>query len=198
MKKFISKIQNNIEKIIISSFSPTDLGFDLSTETFENDEYFLNFTQELLYCQIKTNLLENEKQLVRIFVDEKLTNLIFIGTGKEVNDTNVDGYLIVDHVNMSGKNPLRGPNDDTYGVRFPDMGGTYKNQIPDEKLSSLNLGKTKLLVPKNVNNLSSIEKEVLEKYGEINIISDETYYGIITAKHSRIPVELILLKKKRR
>ncbi len=39
-----------------------------------------------------------------------------------------DLMLITDHINfvgMSGQNPLRGPNDDSLGPRFPDMTGAY-------------------------------------------------------------------------
>jgi len=33
--------------------------------------------------------------------------------------------LITDHINMMGENPLRGPNDDHFGPRFPDMTDVY-------------------------------------------------------------------------
>lgn len=39
-----------------------------------------------------------------------------------------DLMLITDHVNlvgMTGNNPLRGPNDDSFGPRFPDMSQAY-------------------------------------------------------------------------
>lgn len=32
---------------------------------------------------------------------------------------------ITDHINMMGENPLRGPNDDRFGPRFPDMTAVY-------------------------------------------------------------------------
>lgn len=33
--------------------------------------------------------------------------------------------LITDHINMSGQNPLTGPNIDAFGPRFPDMGQAW-------------------------------------------------------------------------
>src|SRR4029077_5540437 len=34
--------------------------------------------------------------------------------------------LICDHINLQGANPLTGPNDDRFGVRFPDMTHAYE------------------------------------------------------------------------
>lgn len=36
-----------------------------------------------------------------------------------------DLMLIADHLNLMGAHPLRGPNDDTLGPRFPDMTAAY-------------------------------------------------------------------------
>jgi purine-nucleoside phosphorylase len=36
-----------------------------------------------------------------------------------------DLMLIVDHLNLTGRSPLVGPNDDSRGTRFPDMSAAY-------------------------------------------------------------------------
>jgi purine-nucleoside phosphorylase len=36
-----------------------------------------------------------------------------------------DLMVVTDHINMTGTNPLIGPNLDTFGPRFPDMGKVY-------------------------------------------------------------------------
>jgi purine-nucleoside phosphorylase len=40
-----------------------------------------------------------------------------------------DLVLITDHINMLGENPLRGPNMDQFGVRFPDMSAAYTPRL---------------------------------------------------------------------
>lgn len=43
-----------------------------------------------------------------------------------------DLMLISDHINLMGMNPLRGPNIDDLGVRFPDMSDAYSESLRAE------------------------------------------------------------------
>ena len=52
-----------------------------------------------------------------------------------------DLMLISDHINMMGINPLRGPNIDELGVRFPDMSEAYPESLrADAKKAAAKLG----------------------------------------------------------
>ncbi|RME01329.1 MAG: purine-nucleoside phosphorylase, partial [Bacteroidetes bacterium] len=48
-----------------------------------------------------------------------------VNPGHEVGDL----VFIEDHINLLPDNPLRGPNDDRLGPRFPDMLNTYDKEL---------------------------------------------------------------------
>ena len=54
-----------------------------------------------------------------------------------------DLMLITDHINFMGVNPLHGPNEDEFGVRFPDMSRVYCRELGElAKAAAKDLGVT--------------------------------------------------------
>lgn len=44
--------------------------------------------------------------------------------------------LVDDHINLTGANPLVGPNEDQWGPRFPDMTNAYDRQLREKALDA--------------------------------------------------------------
>jgi purine-nucleoside phosphorylase len=69
--------------------------------------------------------------------------LVLTNAAGGVNTTFAQGALMVidDHLNLTGTNPLVGPNDDRFGPRFPDMTEVYSSRlrtIADTAASQIN------------------------------------------------------------
>ena len=68
---------------------------------------------------------------VKVMKQLGVKNLILTNAAGAVNENFVPGdlMLITDHINFMGQNPLIGENDETLGVRFPDMTEVYKTEL---------------------------------------------------------------------
>lgn len=68
---------------------------------------------------------------VKILKKLGIKTLIITNAAGAVNENFNPGDLmfITDHINFMGTNPLIGKNDDTLGVRFPDMSEVYSKKL---------------------------------------------------------------------
>ena len=59
-----------------------------------------------------------------------IKSLILTNAAGGINSAYKPGQLVLisDHINLLGQNPLTGPNDESYGPRFPDMSAAYSKK----------------------------------------------------------------------
>ena len=77
---------------------------------------------------------------VRAFGLMGIKNLILTNAAGSLNSDMQPGslMLISDHLNCLGVNPLRGPNDERFGARFPDMTEVYDREFQEIALVEAN------------------------------------------------------------
>jgi purine-nucleoside phosphorylase len=70
---------------------------------------------------------------VRTFKLLGIKTLVLTNAAGGINVQLTQGALMVisDHLNLMGANPLRGPNDDRFGPRFPDMSAVYSPALQE-------------------------------------------------------------------
>jgi purine-nucleoside phosphorylase len=70
---------------------------------------------------------------VRTFGLLGVKTLVLTNAAGGINVQLAQGALMVisDHVNLMGVNPLRGPNDERFGPRFPDMSAVYSPELQE-------------------------------------------------------------------
>lgn len=70
---------------------------------------------------------------IRVFKLLGIKTLILTNAAGGINVELQQGALMVlsDHLNLMGANPLRGPNDERFGSRFPDMSAVYSPELQE-------------------------------------------------------------------
>ena len=71
---------------------------------------------------------------VRVMARLGIRTLVLTNAAGGVNLSFSTGalMLIADHINLSGTNPLMGPNLDAFGPRFPDMSDVYTRSLREQ------------------------------------------------------------------
>lgn len=77
---------------------------------------------------------------IRTFKLLGVKTLILTNASGGINVQLNQGTLMVisDHVNLMGDNPLRGPNDQRFGPRFPDMTAVYSRELQELVIEEAN------------------------------------------------------------
>ncbi len=131
---------------------------------------------------------------IRVFGRMGIRAVILTNAAGGINLSYSQGALVVirDHINLQGANPLVGPNDDRFGVRFPDMTQAYAKeyrQIAREEAGKLTIPQHEgvyagLLGPSYE---TPAEIEYLRRTGA-DLVGMSTVAEVIAARHMGIKV----------
>lgn len=68
---------------------------------------------------------------IRVMKFLGVETMVITNAAGGINESYGEGnlMLIADHINLTARNPLIGPNDETMGTRFPDMSEAYSKEL---------------------------------------------------------------------
>jgi purine-nucleoside phosphorylase len=106
---------------------------------------------------------------IRVFNLLGIKTLVLTNAAGGINVQLTQGALMVisDHLNLMGVNPLRGPNDERFGPRFPDMSAVYSPEL---------------------------QELVVEEAKAINVEVRRGRYGALSGPSYETPAEIHLLR----
>lgn len=106
---------------------------------------------------------------IRTFNLLGIKTLVLTNAAGGINVQLTQGALMVisDHVNLMGVNPLRGPNEDRFGPRFPDMTAVYAPEL---------------------------QELVIEEAKEVGVEVRRGIYGALSGPSYETPAEIHLLR----
>ena len=131
---------------------------------------------------------------IRVFARMGIHSVILTNAAGGINLGYSQGALVLikDHINLQGTNPLVGPNDDRFGVRFPDMTHTYSQayrEIAREEAAKLGIilheGIYAALLGPSYETPAEIDH--LRRIGA-DLVGMSTVAEVITARHAGLKV----------
>ena len=131
---------------------------------------------------------------IRVFARMGVKAVILTNAAGGINLNYSAGALVAirDHINLQGVNPLIGPNDDRFGVRFPDMTRAYdpefRNFVSDAgKKLKMNLHQGVYLALSGPNYETPAEIHSFRTLGA-DLVGMSTVPEVLAARHAGIRV----------
>jgi purine-nucleoside phosphorylase len=131
---------------------------------------------------------------IRVFARMGIKAMIVTNAAGGINRNYSQGCLVAirDHVNFQGVNPLRGPNDERFGLRFPDMTQAYDREFQrfvteEGKNLSLNIHNGVYLAVQGPSYETPAEIYAFRAIGA-DLVGMSTVPEVIAARHSGIRV----------
>ena len=131
---------------------------------------------------------------VRVFARMGVKALILTNAAGGIKTEFVEGRLVVirDHINLQGVNPLSGPNDERFGLRFPDLSVAYDKKFRELTVREGN--RLEMEVPEGV--YAALTGPSYETPAEIrylrtigaDLVGMSTVPEVIAARHSGMRV----------
>lgn len=131
---------------------------------------------------------------IRVLHQMGVKAVILTNAAGGINLTYSEGALVIvrDHINLQPTNPLIGPNDDRFGVRFPDMTRAYDTDFrsfaaEEGKKLRLNLHEGVYLSLPGPNYETPAEIHAFRTMGA-DLVGMSTVPEVLAARHSGISV----------
>jgi purine-nucleoside phosphorylase len=131
---------------------------------------------------------------IRVFARMGIKAVILTNAAGGINRNYSQGCLVTirDHVNLQGANPLIGPNDERFGLRFPDMTQAYDREFQrfvteEGKKLALNLHNGVYLAVQGPSYETPAEIYSFRTIGA-DLVGMSTVPEVIAARHSGIRV----------
>jgi purine-nucleoside phosphorylase len=131
---------------------------------------------------------------MRVFGRIGIRSVILTNAAGGINRSYQQGALVLirDHINLQGTNPLVGPNDDRFGVRFPDMTHAYAQDYraiaqQEAKLQGMTLHEGVYAALLGPSYETPAEINYLRTIGA-DLVGMSTAFEVIAARHMQIKV----------
>ena len=194
---------NRIRKLIIEPHTiglsvPRDFSLELiSTSHDQSSEGPHPFSCSIFEGSYRILLISGDQETripaIRILKQLEADGLVLITSCQGLTERFPRGtsVRVVDHIGMSGTNPLSGPNDERIGPRYPNMIHAYDRIWSDKieqagRLMDMHLQKAVYACVKHPSSTPA-EQHMLSYLGA-DVVGHEVVDDVIVANHCGLPV----------